>query len=149
MNWAVAIIEPNRDFEAARVLSRDGFRIAFLTYRKLLTGHRRPGWRQACDFVPRPLFPGYLFVELWPDQPWPRVHKAGFQGFVSALGQPLMLEDVRIECWKERVNAGEFDDRRPEPKAHGRAKFLPANSAEERRVLLADKFAEMLSEWAA
>lgn len=142
--WATAIIEPNRDFEAEMRLRHDGFRVVLLAYRKLLKGHNRPGWRAKCEFVPRPLFPGYLFVEIEPEQSWPKQNGSGFVSFVTASRKPLMLPHETVWGWKMVVQSGEFDDRSPEAEvAH---KFQPANDPEERRRLLAARFSAMLKE---
>lgn len=140
--WAVAIIEPNRDFEADRGLRRAGFRVVFLTYRKLLTGHNRTGWKRSGDFIPRPLFPGYLFLELWPEQPFPRSEQ--ITGYAGLLDDGRKRIDAELVAeWHHRVNAGEFDDKRPE-RAGKRGKFQPANDPEQRRAILEARFAEMI-----
>lgn len=142
--WATAIIEPNRDFEAARNLPRAGFRTVFLTYRKLLTGHNRPGWRTANSFILMPLFPGYIFVELWPDQPWPKQGSAGFQGFVCSDRKPLTLEHEMVWGWQMLVRSGEFDDHKPG--TCERPKFRPATDPDERRRLLRERFRTQLDQ---
>lgn len=126
------------------MLRRGGYRIVFLTYRKLLTGHNRPGWRLATDFVFRPLFPGYIFVELWPDQPWPKQGNAGFQGFICANRKPLTLQHDMVWGWQMLVRSGEFDDRKPETTTT--QKFLPATDPDDRRRVLLQKFASLIGE---
>lgn len=157
MSWAVAIIEPNRDEEAERALKRHGFRVVFLYWQRLLLGHRGR-WRTACDFVPTPLFPGYGFVELHPDQAWPQTtmarvasgpRVAGFMGLVRVGLEPLWIDYETVWAWREMLRAGVFDDKRPEPKGNSKAKFAPANSEEERRRVLAEFQARMFPQHAA
>lgn len=140
--WATAIIEPNRDFEAEIRLRHDGFRVVLLAYRKRLTGHTRPGWRAKCEFVPRPLFPGYLFVELEPDQAWPKRNGCGFVGFVMAERKPLTLPHHAVWAWKALMQTGAYDDHAPE--ALQPHKFQPANDPDERRRLLGEAFKKEL-----
>ena len=143
--WAIALVEPNRDFEVDLRLRRMGYRVVFLTYRRQLTGHNRSGWRQASEFIGVPLISGYLFVELHEGQPFPDPERiAGYYGLLR--GGAARLPDEVVAIWATRVAAGEFDDiRRPALVAAGQPKFHPANSPEERRKLFEERFADMLS----
>jgi hypothetical protein len=143
--WAIALVEPNRDFEVDLRLRRSGYRVVFLTYRRQLTGHNKPGWRQASDFIGVPLISGYLFVELHEGQPFPDPERInGYYGLLGG-GKARLTEEV-IAKWREDVNSGKYDDvRRPAVIAlTGPRKFLPANSPEERRKLFEARFAAML-----
>lgn len=143
--WAIAMVEPNRDFEVDLRLRRNGYRVVFLTYRRQLTGHNRPGWRQASEFIGVPLISGYLFLELHEGQPFPDPERiSGYYGLLQ--NGKARLSDEVIASWRDRVAAGEFDDiRRLAIVPEGRSKFQPANSPEERRKLFEERFAEMLS----
>ena len=142
--WAIALCEPNRDFEVDLRLRRSGYRVVFLTYRKRLTGHSKPGWRQVSEFIGVPLLAGYLFVELHDGQPFPDPERVpGYHGLL--YGGRARLPDGVIESWRGRVAAGEYDDRRPLQAIVGASKFQPANSPEERRKLLEARFAAMLT----
>lgn len=143
--WAIALVEPNRDFEVDLRLRRSGYRVVFLTYRRQLTGHNRPGWRQTSEFIGMPLISGYLFVELHEGQPFPNPERiAGYYGLLRN-GAARLSDDV-VANWRDRVAAGEFDDiRRLVVVSEGRAKFQPANTPEERRKLFEERFADMLN----
>lgn len=140
--WATAIIEPNRDFEAERRLVHDGFRCVLLAYRKRRAGHNRPGWRKQPELVARPLFPGYVFLEIEPDRPWPTRNGCGFVGFVMAERKPLTLPHQTVWAWKALMQTGAYDDPMPEQQiAH---RFMSANDPNERRRMLRAKFSAML-----
>jgi len=143
--WAIALVEPNRDFDVDLRLRRSGYRVVFLTYRRQLTGHNRSGWRQTSEFVGVPLIAGYLFVELHEGQPFPDPERiSGYYGLLHNGAARLPSEVV--DDWANRVAAGEFDDiRRLVITSEGRSKFQPANSPEERRRLFEGRFAEMLN----
>lgn len=140
--WVIALTEPNRDFEVDIRLRKAGYRVVFLTYRHLLTGHNRPGWRASVNFVPRPLFGGYLFLRFWPNEPWPKPQQiAGYTGLLDD-GRCSVHEKILAE-WRNRVDRGEFDDKPPMPYERV-GKFIPATDAEERRRLLREHFASAL-----
>jgi transcriptional antiterminator RfaH len=63
--WCVANTQPNGEDKALFHLVRQGFNV-------LLPKHlKRRSHARKVDWVPRPLFPGYLFVEIDPDiSPW-------------------------------------------------------------------------------
>lgn len=142
--FAIAQVEPSRDFEVDLRLRRSGYRVVFLTYRKQLTGHNKPGWRQTCEFIGVPLISGYLFVELHEGQPFPNPERiAGYYGLMRD-GKARVSSEV-VASWQRRAWDGEFDDiRRPVVVAE-RSKFQPANSPEERRKLFEGHFAAMLN----
>lgn len=143
--WAVAICEPGRDFEADRNLRRYGWRTVCLSYRHRLTGHNRPGWRVASDFISRPLLSPYLFLQLWPDQEWPkRELVAGYFDLVRHGPKPIAVPEIVVRDWWQRVNAGEFDDRPPLVKDASRPKYQPANDPAERRRILEQAFAALV-----
>lgn len=148
--WAIGIVEPNRDFDADRNLRRAGWRVVFLTYRHLLTGHKRPGWRQATDFVSRPLFAGYIFFELHPDQPLPRPERTpGYLDVIRVGSEPYLLDHDTVWGWQMLVRSRVFDDKIPEPPRKRKREYRAANDAEARRKILSEGFAEMLPRPAA
>jgi hypothetical protein len=139
--WAVAILEPNRDLTAERALRRDGYRVVYLCWRKLLTGHRGD-WRKTSAFVSRPLFEGYAFVQLWDGQEWPDPERiAGYMGLVGRSA-PTWIDHATVSDWQARTQAGLFDDRRPEKRKSGPG-FVPANSEEERAKVLRELRAKL------
>lgn len=141
--WAIALCEPNRDFDVDMRLRRGGYRVVFLTYRRQLTGHNKPGWRQTSAFVGVPLLSGYLFVEMHQGQPSPNPDTiTGYCGLLHD-GKARVSVDA-IADWQRRMYAGEFDDVRPYIAAPERVHFQPATTPEERRKILEAKFAEML-----
>lgn len=143
-NWAIALCEPNRDFDVDLRLRRSGYRVVFLTYRRQLVGHNRPGWRQTGAFVGLPLLSGYLFVEMHEGQPYPNPEIiAGYCGLMRD-GKARVPVDT-IADWQRRMYAGEFDDVRPYVAASDVPRFQPATSPEERRKLLEAKFGKLLA----
>ncbi len=77
LGWAVVVALPAQDEIAERSINSDGGYRAYLPrFKKIIRGVRiengkRIRTRREGDLVPRPLFPGYLFVELDPRvQPW-------------------------------------------------------------------------------
>lgn len=143
--WGIALCEPNRDFEVDLRLRRGGYRVVFLTYRRQLTGHNRPGWRQTSEFVGQPLLAGYLFVELHEGQPFPNAETiAGYCGLMRDGKARLPVET--IVDWQRRMYAGEFDDVRPYVAVVPEVRrFQPATTPEERRKLLEAKFGQLLA----
>jgi hypothetical protein len=141
--WAVALCEPNRDFEVDLRLRRGGYRVVFLTYRRQLTGKPRQGWNRSGEFIGLPLLQGYLFVELHEGQEYPDPERMpGYYGLLQD-GKARLSDEV-IDCWRRRVQAGEFDDIRRTEQPSQKTKFQPATSPEERRRLLHARFVEML-----
>lgn len=142
--WAIALIEPNRDFEAHCVFIRHGFRSVLLTRRKLRKGHDIPGWRKLPKFVSWPLIPGYIFLDLRPGDRWPSaIHVRGYCGMVND-GKTRMPNDVLAE-WQQRCKAGEFDDQ-PATIANAiRNRFHHATDPDARRALLEARFAQLIN----
>ena len=59
--WCVANTHPNGEDKALMHLVRQGFHV-------LLPKHlKRRSHARKVDWVPRPLFPGYIFIEIDPD----------------------------------------------------------------------------------
>jgi hypothetical protein len=137
--WAIGMAEPNCDFEVDLRLRKAGYRVVFLTYRQMLTGHNRPGWRKATDFISRPLFSGYLFLQLWPGEQWPRIERIpGYAGLLD--NGRRSIAEATLMMWRSRVDAGEFDDRLRPVATIDRGKFQSATDPEERRRILAAHF---------
>jgi hypothetical protein len=142
--WAIALCEPNRDFEVDLRLRRSGYRVVFLTYRRQLTGHNRPGWRQTSEFIGVPLLSGYLFLDLHQGQPRPDADRvAGYIGLMN--DGKARLPSYTIADWQRRMYAGEFDDVRPYIPESERPRFQPATTPEERRKLFEAKFGELFA----
>ena len=143
-SWAIALCEPNRDFEVDLRLRRCGYRVVFLTYRRQLTGHNRRGWRQTSDFVGVPLLSGYLFIELHEGQPYPNPETiTGYCGLMR--DGKARVPACTVADWQQRMFAGEFDDIRQATTQAPRQKgFQPATTPEERRKLLEARFSDML-----
>lgn len=131
--WAVVVCEPGRDAIAERSLKRAGWRCFFPTYQKLLRTKttedgRRIGTRNGGDLVPRPLFPGYGFTELWPDQQWRHMRDAtGILGFLLKGERPAIIDEDIIEELRSAMNDGRFDDARPRSKRTVRSDIRPGN----------------------
>lgn len=109
--WAVVVSKPMAEFAAQGALRRRGYRVCLPVYRKLLRGKRD----SYGEMVMRPLFRGYLFVELHPGQAWIDIlYTPGVCDVVRqpgdhdmpALVEPGLIEEVRAES-----EAGLFDDR--------------------------------------
>lgn len=148
-SWAVAVIEPGRDEVAYRKLRSSGYRTLLLTRRRLYTGHNRKGWRRSGDFVSEPIFPGYLFVQLSPGEALPDHDLIPEYHGLIRDGRTTLPNEVVISWWL-RINAGEFDDKRQQPRQVNGAKFQPANSPEQLAAILQARFAEMIgSQYAA
>lgn len=63
--WCAVSTKSNAEDKAVFHLMRQGFRVMLPKHLKRRTHARKVEW------VPRPLFPGYLFVEIDPDRsPW-------------------------------------------------------------------------------
>lgn len=97
MNWYAACTHPRHEKKAAEHLSNTGVESFLPTYHAV---HR---WRNGVQaFLELPLFPGYIFVRILP-QDWLQVVKSpsvtrliGFQGTPSPLS----------ECEIERLRSG-------------------------------------------
>jgi transcriptional antiterminator RfaH len=64
MSWAAAQVHPNQSHIAIRNLARQGFNAFHPTF------EARRRQRNKLVMVQQPLFPGYLFIEILPEQRW-------------------------------------------------------------------------------
>jgi transcription antitermination factor NusG len=112
--WAVVITKPAAEFAAKDALRRRGYRIVLPVYRKFLRSRREPG---GVVLVMRPLFQGYLFVELHPGQAWIGIlHTPGVSDMVRRTGNrdvPALLEPELIATLYVDSQLGVFDEQRP------------------------------------
>jgi transcription antitermination factor NusG len=98
------------EFVAHDALRRRGFRVCLPVYRKLLRGKRD----NYGAMVMRPLFRGYLFVELHLGQAWIDIlYTPGVCNLVRQAGDdlPAFVEDGLVEEIRDEARAGLFDDR--------------------------------------
>lgn len=111
--WAVVVSKPAAEFAAQDALQRRGYRVCLPVYRKVLRG-KRPN---RGGIVMRPLFQGYLFVELHPGQGWVAIlHTPDVSNLVRRAGEhdlPALLDDGLVEAIKIESEAGAFDEHCP------------------------------------
>ena len=104
-SWCVVNTRPNQEIRAEVNLKRQGFKVWLPRLHKSRNHARRR------DVVQAPFFPGYLFVQLDPEQDqWGSInHSFGVknvltngripsilpEGFVGALQQELQSDDAR------------------------------------------------------
>lgn len=128
--WAVVVTKPAAEFAAKDALRRRGYRIVLPVYRKFLRSRREPS---GVALVMRPLFQGYLFVELHPGQAWVGIlHTPGVNDLVRRAGdhdipgfvEPGLVEDIYAES-----EEGVFDDRRPSADRLSSAEFRSGEAA--------------------
>jgi transcriptional antiterminator RfaH len=102
VGWAVVKAQPHRERVAVENLERQGFR----TYCPVILRQRRRG--RQMQPVPKPLFPGYLFVRLDPDvQPWrPMLSTLGVRTVICSGERPSLIEDAFVEGLKVREHDG-------------------------------------------
>lgn len=126
--WYVAATQPAREALALRHLRNQGFD-AFLPRRAKTVRHARK-----LATVLAPLFPGYLFIELDPDQArWRSINGTiGVRQILSADARPLPLPLGFVE------NLVRISD--PE----GKLCFGPELKAGDRAVLLSGPFADRI-----
>jgi transcriptional antiterminator RfaH len=96
--WAVVNTQPNRERLALSNLLRQNFHV----YCPMITRRIRHA-RRAQDVL-RPLFPGYLFIEVDPDlQRWrPILSTFGVRTLIRSGDRPALLEDAFIEGIRAR-----------------------------------------------
>ncbi|MFV2035139.1 MAG: transcriptional activator RfaH [Halocynthiibacter sp.] len=108
--WAVASTHPSREHVALQNLTRQGFTAYCPMVRKRIRHARR------VEEVLRPVFPGYVFIQIDVDQTqWrPILSTIGIRTLIS-FGSKLGLLDVEfVQGLKERECAGAVDmDKRP------------------------------------
>jgi transcriptional antiterminator RfaH len=91
--WCVANTQPNAEDKALMHLLRQGFRV-------LLPKHlKRRSHARKVDWVPRPLFPGYIFIQIDPDNsPWRAIRStAGIFDVVRFGEKPAPVPDQIID----------------------------------------------------
>ncbi|WNK00337.1 transcriptional activator RfaH [Thalassospiraceae bacterium LMO-JJ14] len=101
--WCVANTQPNAEDKAVFHLMRQGFNV-------LLPKHlKRRSHARKVDWVPRPLFPGYLFIEIDPAfSPWRAIR--------STVG---IFDVIRFGDRPAPVPAGVMDEIRARQDANG------------------------------
>lgn len=109
--WAVVITKPMCEEIAEKSIRAAGFRAYLPRYKKILVGHRVGNRGKA---VIRPLFPRYLFVELWPDQQWsPLRSTTGVSDLIWLRGdadpRPSLISPEVVEAIREAEHAEQFD----------------------------------------
>ncbi|MBI4724307.1 MAG: transcriptional activator RfaH [Rhodomicrobium sp.] len=105
--WFVLSTQPNREAFALDNLIRQGFTV----YCPMLVKHIRHA-RRAYD-APRPLFPGYMFVEHWPGQCWhPVLGTYGVRSIIRNGEMPSLLPSGFVTSLKAREVNGMI--RKPE-----------------------------------
>ncbi len=122
MGWAVVEALPMAEEVAERAIRSSGFAVFLPRYAKLLRGVRvdpvtgqRVRTRKAGEIVLRPLFRGYLFAELHPDQGARAIAVAhGVKAILRRTrnGEPeiALLDDRLIAEIRSACDAGKFDE---------------------------------------
>ncbi|KAB2849774.1 MAG: transcriptional activator RfaH [Hyphomicrobiaceae bacterium] len=100
--WIVVNTQPNRELVALRNLARQDFR----AYCPMIV--KRIKHAGATKHLPRPLFPGYVFVNLDPDHGiWrPIVSTLGVRSLVKFGDKPAPLDGGFILALQEREDNG-------------------------------------------
>lgn len=98
IQWYVAQTHVNAEFKAAGHLLRQGFSTYLPKYMKLRRHARRKEW------VPRPLFPRYLFVGIGPDNGrWRAISSTvGVSQLVSFGDYPVSVPTTIVDDLKGR-----------------------------------------------
>lgn len=107
MSWNVIVCEPQREAKLAKAIQEAGFEVFAPTY---------VAWRgrfSRYTEIRRPLINGYIFAVMDPHE----VH--GFHGDgasrIIPMNWRLSLQLAhKVQEWRERTEAGDFDDARPE-----------------------------------
>ncbi len=116
--WCVANTQPNAEDKALMHLVRQGFRV-------LLPKHlKRRSHARKVDWVPRPLFPGYIFIEIDPEQsPWRAIRSTvGIFDVVRFGEKPASIPDGVID----EIHARQ--DERGLVKTHAGSSFKPGDA---------------------
>jgi len=102
VGWAVIRAQPHRERVAVENLERQGF----FAYCPWIMQQRRRG--RHMQPVPRPLFPGYLFVRLDPDtQQWrPMLSTLGVRTVICVGERPSLIDNAFVEGLKARERDG-------------------------------------------
>lgn len=118
--WAVVMTKVAAEHVAERAIREGGYRVYLPMYRRFLRGvrigrdGRRVRTRRDGELVFRPLFPGYLFVELHPDQQWYAIRSmTAVVDLIRDGSRPSLLPAAVVEEIRLREDHGAFD--------HGRA----------------------------
>jgi transcription antitermination factor NusG len=101
--------EPGAEFLAERRIREAGFRVYLPTYRVALTGHRKERGRG--DIIPKPLFVGYLFVEVSRGQNWHPVKRQVGVARDGVLMRDGLLPHLIPEALIEKIRREEQDGR--------------------------------------
>ena len=116
--WCVANTHPNGEDKALMHLVRQGFHV-------LLPKHlKRRSHARKIDWVPRPLFPGYIFIEIDPDHsPWRAIRSTvGIFDVVRFGNKPAPIPDIVIDEIQAR------QDERGLVKTHAGSSFKPGDA---------------------
>lgn len=105
MNWCVVAIKPNGERTAEANLKRQGF-VPYVPQILVTRRHARQ-----VDRVKRPLFPGYLFVQLDPDNArWRAINGTfGVRHILTSNGRPQTVASEVITALLARENDGLID----------------------------------------
>lgn len=100
IKWFAANTHANAENKAAGHLLRQGFSVYLPKYLKLRSHARRKEW------VPRPLFPRYLFIKISPENTrWSAINSTvGISHLVSSGGLPVPVDNEVIEALQAREN---------------------------------------------
>jgi transcriptional antiterminator RfaH len=98
IEWFVANTHAHAENKAAGHLLRQGFSVYLPKYLKLRSHARRKEW------VPRPLFPRYLFVKIGPENArWGAIKSTiGISQLVCSGGLPIPVDSEVIEALQAR-----------------------------------------------
>lgn len=132
--WAVVISNPSAEFYVAKQLLRIGYRSFLPVYQKLLRGvriieGRRVRTKGIGDLVSRPLFPRYLFAELWDEEWTPITRLPGVYDLIWRGEVPARLDEDLVEGIRRKVNAGDFDEYRAPALRADLATYLAAKKS--------------------
>ena len=102
MSWFVVATKPNSENLAAGHLARQGF-APYVPQIKTVRRHAR-----RVEMVKRPLFPGYMFVELDPMiTRWRSINgTVGVKHILTCAGRPQALDDAFVEALMAREVGG-------------------------------------------
>lgn len=102
MSWYVVATKPNGEYLAYANLERQGF-APYLPQTQVMRRHARRS-----DVVKRPLFPGYIFVELDAERcRWRAINGTmGVKHILSNAGRPQALANEFIETLMARERDG-------------------------------------------
>lgn len=115
--WAVVVTKIMAEHVAERTIRAGGYRVFAPSYKKLLRPRLGPDHKRSGkgEIVSRPLFQGYVFVELHPGQEFGEQLFAGVSRLLrhppvdNMTGRPKLIPDAVIEALRVRVDDGDFD----------------------------------------